>query len=125
MNRLQAAGVGIATLKDWLGDGGVPVSQGHAEERALVCEICPKNKPGNWWDWIAREVVQVVLSQRRAKAALELRVQCEEDLHFCDVCHCDLKTKVFVPFDHIAKRTKEETWKALPDHCWMLAEKPK
>jgi hypothetical protein len=125
MNRLQAAGVGVATLKDWLGVGGVPVVQDQAEQRASVCKTCPKNKPGNWWDWISREVAHVILSFRRAKAALNLRVKCEEDLHFCEVCHCDLKTKVWVPMERIAKHTSEKVWSELPSWCWLQADKPK
>lgn len=115
----------MATLKDWLGDGGIPVRQPLAETRASICEICPKNQPGNWWDRLARDVVQIILAQRRAKEALNLHVKCEDDLHFCDVCHCHLPTKVFVPIEHIAKRTNEQTWEELPNWCWMQAEKPK
>ena len=123
VTRLQAAGVGINTLLDWLGEGGVPVAQFHADERAAVCEICPKNKPGNWWDKLGREVVQVVIAQRRAKEALDLHLKCEPDLHFCEVCHCDLKTKPWVPFSHIAARTKDKTWQELPDWCWLNKER--
>jgi hypothetical protein len=125
MNRLQAAGVGVATLKDWLGVGGVPVVQEQAEQRASVCEICPRNKRGTPWDRLGGAIVQVILNQRRAKGVLHLRVKSEEDLHFCEVCRCHLPTKVWVPMEHIAKHTSEKVWSELPEWCWMQAEKPK
>lgn len=122
--RLHAYGVGARTLLDWLGEGGMPVTQEKADSRAAVCCSCPSNKPGDWLDRMAAEVAAGVMAQRRAKLAMGLRVRQEDNLHHCEVCHCHLPTKIWVPFDVIEARTTMATWKALPSHCWMVKESP-
>ena len=129
MNRLQAAGVGANVLSDWLGDGCTPVSTEQAVRRAETCthgdcgNRCSFNKSGSWWDRIAAGTVQIILAQRRAKNALGLSVKDEHDLAFCDVCHCHLPTKIWVPMEHIERHTPSDVWALLPYWCWMKKEK--
>lgn len=128
--RLRAAAVGIATLKDWLGEGGVPVPSETAERRAMVCKHglpdlkpCPKNwTRGDWWTRVSAFVATAVMNERRAKAQLELRVTHEEMLGTCDVCLCHLPTKIWIPIEVILHRTSEEVWNQLPPHCWIKRE---
>lgn len=129
MNRLQAAGVGAQVIADWFGEGGEPVAREVAERRSQACiagnngQPCHANQPGNWWDWIASSAVQVAMARRRAKEALRLAVPNEDKLYFCNICHCDLKTKTLVPMKHIEKHTNSAVWAQLPYWCWMRKEK--
>lgn len=131
MNRLRALGVGAETVKDWLGAGGVPVDPAQASHRSQSCiagdngKPCPHNEDGNWWDRIAAGAVVIIMSQRRAKDALSIRIPEEYNLHFCSICHCKLETKIHVPMEHIASYTPKDVWDALPDYCWMKKEQPK
>jgi hypothetical protein len=131
MNRLQAAGVGVGVLADWLGDDCTPVPLDQANKRAQACirgdggKRCPFNQPGSWWDRVAAGTAQVILAQRRAKYELNLIVEEEHVLSFCSICHCHLPTKILVPMAHIVSRTPAKVWSELPSWCWMKAEKPK
>lgn len=127
--RVKASVTGSSILLEWLGEGGVPVSQDQAEERAMVCKHggeegkpCPKNWHGDWWSRITKEVALAVMETRRTKFHLDLHISNEDLLGTCRVCLCDLQTKPWVPLKHIINHTSDEVWKELPPHCWIKTE---
>lgn len=123
MTRLQALGVGMNVLADWLGEGRKPVPQEQADARASVCASCPHNWDGDWFNKLSGNIVAIVMQQRRAKVGLGLHVKDEALIHFCEVCQCHLPVKVHVPLRHIEDYTPEQVWRELPQECWMKKER--
>jgi hypothetical protein len=118
-----AAGANI--LKDWLGEGGIPVTQELAQSRANICLNCPQNQEGHFVQKLTTIIAKAIHDQRREKLRMALRVDGEEELHTCAVCSCHLPLKVWVPFQTIAERTTDVQWKefeAVTD-CWVNKEK--
>lgn len=111
-----------AIYRDWLGDGMRAVEQELAEKRSHICETCPQNKSGNWFEQLAATVANAVHLQMEAKNYLKLRVSNEDRLHQCAACKCALATKVFVPLKYITDNTRAETMAKLDPRCWMLHE---
>lgn len=128
MNRFQAMGVGAHVWADWLGDGGEPVTVDLVTARVLACnqgdhgKRCPHNRRGNLWDRLTGSAVVRVMEQRRLKFGLGLKVQGEDKLGHCQICHCPLDTKVWVPMKHIEENTPQAEWSELPAWCWMRKE---
>ena len=50
LDELRGDVMGLSLLKDWLGEGGVPVSKAMAESRASVCLGCELNQAPRWWE---------------------------------------------------------------------------
>lgn len=117
-----AVGDFTAIYRDWLGDGMRAVEQELAEKRSHICETCPQNKSGNWFEQLAATVANAVHLQMEAKNYLKLRVSNEDRLHQCAACKCALATKVFVPLKYITDNTRAETMAKLDPRCWMLHE---
>lgn len=113
---------GWRILRDWLGEGGLPVTPQLAEQRAEVCVQCPKNVRSDWLTRVSGAVAKAVLEQRRAKTALAITVPQESELGTCDVCLCNLALKVHVPLPHIIKHTSHQVWSELPTNCWIKRE---
>jgi hypothetical protein len=113
---------GSQILKDWLGDGGLPVSPDIANRRALVCSQCPMNEKGNWVDKVSAGVAEVIKSQREIKTGLTLKVEKEEELGTCSGCGCHLPLKVWVPIKVMKEYTTEEEAKSLHPDCWFHVE---
>jgi hypothetical protein len=126
---VKNAAVGANLLKDWLGDGAVPVPDDVAAKRAWTCtagapggQRCPQNTQGNWMSYFtvpASEGIRKMLSLRSEKA---LTTPSDESLGVCTVCDCPLKLKVHVTLDHIKKHTTDEVRASFPDFCWIKAE---
>ena len=119
---------GLALLKDWIGEGGIPVSQDHAELRANICVFgiggrrCPKNVEKGWWDRIKSVIANTIKMQLEMKNHLNLHVKQEDDLWMCACCGCALPTKVWVPTKHLKEHTDPEKFKAAPSMCWVRQE---
>lgn len=114
---------GARVLKDWLGDGGLPVSIETATSRAAVCGPCPMNQKLDWMSVMTAEVANAIKEQRETKLGLNLTVPNEEELGTCSACSCHLALKVFVPFKYIEQEMDEETFNALHEDCWVRKEK--
>lgn len=116
-----AAGANI--LKDWLGEGSIPVAQELAQKRADICIACPENQESHgimkWTTAIANAVHQ----QRREKLRMALRVNGEEKLFGCRICLCHNPLAIWVPMSVIQERTSEETFADFPSNCWKPAER--
>jgi hypothetical protein len=128
---LQSAVNGTLILKDWLGEGGKPVSTELAQARANAClNDCSDptryqhfhNKPPSFFHRVTGAVAKAILEQRREKTNLGLKVDGEDKLFTCDICTCHLPLKVWVPMDVIMRRTEPEQLKIFPPWCWMVTE---
>jgi hypothetical protein len=126
---VKNAAVGVSLLKDWLGDGGIPVPDDIAAKRAWTCtsgapggQRCPQNTQGNWTRFFtvpASEGIRKMLSLREDKA---LTTPSDENLGVCTVCDCPLKLKVHTPLEHIKAHTTPEVRNGFPEFCWIRAE---
>jgi hypothetical protein len=120
---------GAQILKDWLGDGGQPVSATLAQTRADTCNsigpkgtACPKNKAAHFFSKITAEMAGVIHRQRQTKTGLGMKVHGEEKLGTCEVCGCHLPLAVHVPIDVIAGRMPEGELDKYPKKCWKRTE---
>jgi hypothetical protein len=110
---------GLKLFTDWLGAGLKPVEQALAEKRSKVCETCPKNVLGNFWQQLEAVAASELRTLISIKSDLQLKLSNEDSLNSCSVCDCFISLKCFVPLDHILANTSEATMKAFPDHCWV------
>ena len=119
-------------LKDWLGDGGIPVAQELANERSHACACrnselgkCPMNNTDpSLLDQATHVLATAIKQQRETKLRMSLKTPDEEKLGTCVACGCDLGLKVWVPLHHILDNTSEETMQRFDPECWILKERP-
>lgn len=108
---------GEEILRQWVGDGAVPVERELAEKRAAVCLKCPKNEPG----FVPVETVALAIKKLVSfKNDMQLRVNGERSLFTCSACSCPLRTKIWIPFERIAPDEQEK--QLLDAACWLLHE---
>lgn len=123
IEQIKRTAWGAQTIAEWFGSGGQPVAQELAESRAKICETCPQNKGGNWWDkHIADPIAQVIVRHLVAKNKIGLVLPNESKLQMCISCGCCLRLKPFVPLGHIMQHTNEQTMLKYPSHCWVRKE---
>lgn len=125
LEKAEAIKNGVATLKEWLGSGGICVDQHLAQKRADVCtgRISGTPCPNNVQDFQFAEAVSAVIRKHiELKSKLQLKVMGDRSLFVCNGCGCPLKLKVFVPLDKLGN--DEESLKQFPAFCWMKTEKP-
>jgi len=123
MQTLKEAAQGTAVGLEWLGSGGVPVSQELADRRAEICVSCPNHGPGEWYVQAPAEIIKQAIEAWRmftGKKDFEFKTAQGEKLQSCGACHCLLTLKCFVPLEHIISKTKPEIMARFPsDHCWI------
>lgn len=116
---------GLALLRDWLGDGGEPVPETLAQERANVCvgvrKPCHQNSQVNF-NQLKLGVAQIIRAGLQLKSHVNLHLPNEGDLHVCQTCRCVLALKVWVPIKHIRAHTTDDQLAKFPDHCWIRRE---
>jgi hypothetical protein len=121
LDRIKHDVNGTRIARDWLGSGGVTVAPEQSQARANTCLGCDKNK----LEWkFEQPVAQAIKKLVSIKNSLQLRVQGEKSLGTCEMCGCDLKTKVHVPLDYILRYTEADELLSLPEKCWVITEKP-
>lgn len=112
---------GAAVLDDWLGAGGLPVAQPHAEARATICAECPFNIEAGWWHRFFKDpIARAIRRHIEVKNQIGLTVSVEESMHMCKACGCATKLKVWVPIEHIKAHHKPEHNYA--PRCWVPKE---
>lgn len=105
---------------DWLGDGGQPVSQQLANNRAEICNRCPYNKESHdFMHMLGKHVAALLKSQIELKATMKLSTPHDSNLRVCEGCGCFLNLKVWTPLKHILATTELS---ALHPDCWILSE---
>lgn len=126
--RLAALVVGAETVRDWFGDGMMPVPFGTALDRSRICEGCPKNQKGDWLNRLTGPIANAVMAHLKAKTMLNLELLNEEQLGTCAACECQLVLKVWVPPENIdmSPETMARLHRKTPEYpfdCWILSEK--
>jgi hypothetical protein len=114
---------GIATLADWLGSGGKPVSPDLSAQRADVCAKCPMNRPTKWRELFAEGVAATILAYERLRRKNELITPADKSLGVCNVCGCFLLLKVHTPLITITDHMEESEYDDFPENCWILKER--
>lgn len=122
LRRIQNVAVGAETLKHWLGEGGVPVSNDLAAQRASICAKCPQNIKGGLETWFTASASQFIRQQLETRRELKLSTPFDDELNVCNACTCPLQLKVHVPLPVITEHMTDATRKALDGACWILAE---
>ena len=125
MSAMTELAAGIVILEEWLGSGGVPVKRELAEKRSKVCESCPLNSHGKWWERSKSLVANSIKIYLKVKHRLDIRVDNEERLFMCSACGCAARLKVHVPLVHIKEHTTQEVIDKLDSNCWIRKEKTK
>lgn len=113
---------GVAVLTDWLGDGGIPVSQATASKRGKVCEACPLNSHGRWWDTAKSGIATTIRNCLELKNHYRFTVPNEDKLFMCSACGCALPLKVHTPISHILAHTSPEQFAKFDKSCWIRFE---
>jgi hypothetical protein len=107
------------TMKEWLGDGGKPVSPKVSQARADMCLGCRFNRTSAMMEQLGSTMKRHLAAKKRMK----LEVVGEVLLHTCKLCRCALVLKVHVPFKHIRSYQREEVRQAImkgKPECWQL-----
>lgn len=116
---------GIKILKDWLGDGAIPVPMEQAIERAKICGDCPKNIRTRWWNfpqYLKDKVAESIRCQIEIKRHLKMEVPNEAELGTCDVCRCNMPLKIHTPIKYLVEHQGEDKMTDFPSHCWQRIE---
>lgn len=109
-------------LYDWIGDGKT-VTQTHADARASVCMVCPKNVEALWWEKMIKDpIAEVIRHQLEIKNGMQLHADGEAFLSMCSCCGCAVSLKVWVPIDHIKAHTAQDVYTKFPAFCWIRNE---
>lgn len=111
-----------AIMRDWLGEGGIPVDPRIATHRAFICESCPENQHGKWWEQAKHSIAEVMRIHLEVKNSHYIDVPNEHKLNLCRVCGCCLPLKVHVPLKHILDNTGAEMLARFPENCWIPKE---
>lgn len=110
---------GLATLRDWLGEGMNPVAPEQAEARARICAPCLKNQKGDWWDGLKGALADTIRKHLSLKKQLNISTTLDNELGTCIVCNCNQRLKVHVNIKHIKANTEENMVKDFPAYCWV------
>lgn len=110
---------GALVIDEWLGNGGVVISQEDAQRRANTCLECKHNKPG---PFLPFAIAAHIHRKLEIKKHLELEVSGEEDLKTCEKCDCPLRLKLWIPMQDLLRGDGRERLKDFPAWCWMTTE---
>lgn len=98
----------LKSMTKWAVKGAPLVTQKEAERRASICSGCDENKqvPGCATCTASAKLLKFL---RRSQSTSK-----DDKLKGCDVCCCELKTKVWFPLDAIDNNKLK-----YPPHCWQ------
>lgn len=113
IKRLRKLWTGYKTLRAWLESGGKLVDSQMAYNRTITCINCPKNKIGDFWDWLARYFADRIPENQRSISP---------HLWTCQVCGCALRAKVKIPLASILVNQPDNYLDAFPKNCWLVKE---
>lgn len=119
---VETTKAGIGVWMDFIGEGGIPVDQKLATERASVCVDCPQNKQGGLRNWFIEKAVTEITQLFGILTDLDVKTPHDAKLGVCEACLCPMKAKVHVPLIHIKKHLTEDAAKKLDARCWIPKE---
>lgn len=119
LTRITKLGKGADILKNWLGSGGICVSQEVAQARANVCLKCPMNSDTHAF---TEGVAAAIKDHLEFKNSQGLRVEGEKSLHTCKICLCANRLKIWCPLDLLERRMTEDERGMYPTECWLSDE---
>ena len=119
LEEIRNDAAGLASLRDWLGEGGVPVDSATADARTAVCAGCPQNVRFIWWENTKHAIAETIKRHLAVKHRLELHAENEDNVAMCRACGCCLRLKVWVPMDVIRPHTTPEQLAKMPEPCWI------
>lgn len=107
-------------LKDWLGEGAVPVANELAQKRAKICAACVLNVEPLWWERYSKEPVAEFIQQTIAlKNEMKIGIEIEKDLAMCRACGCVNRLHIWTPLKHILSHTSMQTMQKFDAGCWI------
>lgn len=115
-------------LTSWLGEGGAPVPQEHAERRALACMAgdagreCQFHAAPRWWESSKLAVADWIKRQLTVKHQIGLSTPMDVDLKMCSRCGCCTLLKIWTPISHIRESLTPGTIETYPSWCWQRQE---
>lgn len=113
---------GAEVIADWIGEGGVPVPRELAEKRATICQYCPENYKGNWWDETKNTIAMWIRRELELKNSIGLTLSNETQIAMCKICGCANRLKVWTPIEHIRAHTTDLVFECFPKACWIKDE---
>jgi len=122
VEKLKNSAAGLRVIREWFGDGGLPVEQEKAESRAAICETCQNNVKSGWWGKLTKPIASKIKEHMQVKSKLEISVPNEGKLGICSACDCPLALKIWTPIGYIEENTSPEVLGKLTPQCWILAE---
>lgn len=122
IEEMKQLGTGAVILTEWLGSGAKVVPHAQAEQRSKICEKCPLNSHGQWWDTATHKIADFIKASIELKDGMSIAVENEEKLFMCSGCGCALPLKVHVPIEHIRDHTTPEQMAKFAPNCWILKE---
>ena len=122
VEKLKNSAAGLRVIREWWGDGGLPVEQEKAESRAVICETCQNNVKSGWWGKLTKPIASKIKEHMQVKSKLEISVPNESKLGICSACDCVLSLKIHSPIAYISENTSPEVLEKLAPQCWILSE---
>lgn len=116
---------GESVLRDWVGDGMIPVPLEQAQSRANTCADCIFNQEKVPLAFISGPIAEIIHAQLKKKSEMGVLVNNEDALRNCAICGCVLKLKVHVPLRHILEGTPDamiDKFRQQANHCWLVRE---
>jgi len=121
LEEIKHDAVGLAIIKEWLGDGGKPVDRHLAEHRATICLCCPFNVK-TALSAFKQPVADAIKSHLEVKDKSGVSTEYDADLFTCRLCSCQINLKIWTPFEHLRAHTTDNELKKLPVFCWLRKE---
>jgi hypothetical protein len=112
----------ITSMWAWVKGGCKIEDDSVAEARSRICEKCPRmvKKPTGCPGCFARKAMIFLYGgmNHEGTGAFPFKNNPRhKKLHYCGVCGCDLKLKVYIPKDVLPKADKNH-----PEACWLQEE---
>jgi hypothetical protein len=115
------------TMREWFGDACLP--DPNAQARADICtgrisgKSCTYNYKKGWL--IPETIAGTIKRLAEAKNHLQLHVEGEDRIGWCEICSCKLDLKIHIPRKTLLKNTSLADYAKYPTWCWLVTETTK
>jgi hypothetical protein len=104
----------LKTVKNWMASGGVPVDPSEANRRAEICSKCPMNVDVSGC-LACKKLVSSLFPSLKG-----LTTDHDAELEGCAGCGCQLKMKVWLPFEVLPDGLEDA--EMYHEDCWIRKE---